>query len=84
MPKEPNETLVMTTCQCRLNKTNLVMTRAFFEERLQAKLEQGVRQERWRIVQVLKRLPFYWAKSIQMIELSKDEVIALVEGKEDE
>jgi hypothetical protein len=54
MHKEPNGTLVMTTCKCRENKSNLVMTRTWFEEQLQAKIELGARQERDRILDLLK------------------------------
>jgi hypothetical protein len=45
LPKiqEPNGTLVMTTCKCRENTTNLVMTRAWFEEQLENKIAQGNR-----------------------------------------
>jgi len=55
LSKEPNETLVMTTCKCREHKTNLVMTRTWFEEQLANKIEQGVKQEQERIIQVLEK-----------------------------
>jgi hypothetical protein len=84
LSKEPNETLVMTTCKCRENGTNLVMTRTWFEERLQNKIEQGARQERHRVVELLKSLPFTWLYGVQMIDPAKDEVIALIEGKEND
>lgn len=54
LSKEPNGTLVMTTCKCRENNTNIVMTRAWFDETLQNKIEQGARQERDRILELLK------------------------------
>lgn len=54
LSKEPNETLVMTTCKCREHGTNLVMTRTWFEEQLQNKIEQGVKQERERIIALIK------------------------------
>ena len=54
MSKEPNETLVMTTCKCREQGTNLVMTRIWFEEQLQNKIQQGVKQERKRIIELLE------------------------------
>ena len=54
MSKEPNETLVMTTCKCREHGTNLVMTRTWFEERLKNKIEQGVKQERERIIALIE------------------------------
>jgi hypothetical protein len=84
MHKEPNDVLVMTTCKCREHKSNLVMTRTWFEEQLQNKIEQGTRQENYRIVQMLKRLPFVWAGSTQMLTTSKDDVVALIEGKQDD
>jgi hypothetical protein len=42
MPKELNETLVMTTCKCRGNEKNLVMTRPYLEDiiRMKIALEQ--------------------------------------------
>jgi hypothetical protein len=54
MSKELNETLVMTTCKCRENGTNLVMTRTWFEEQLQNKIQQGIKQERKRIIELLE------------------------------
>ena len=54
MSKEPNETLVMTTCKCREYGTNLVMTRTWFDETLQGKIAQGVKQERKRVVEILQ------------------------------
>ena len=56
MSKEPNETLVMTTCKCREHGTNLVMTRTFFDERLESKIVEGIRQERKRIIDLLMEL----------------------------
>ena len=84
MHKEPNDVLVMTTCKCREHGTNLVMSRTWFEEQLQNKIEQGARQENYRIVQMLKRLPFVWADATQMLTTSKDDVVALIEGKQDD
>jgi len=84
LSKEPNGVLVMTTCKCREHGTNLVMTRTWFDETLQGKIEQGVRQERYRVVKLLQQLPFIWAGTTQMIQTSKDDVIALVEGKNDD
>lgn len=54
LSKEPNGVLVMTTCKCRENNTNLVMTRTFFDERLESKIVQGIRQERERIVDLVE------------------------------
>ena len=51
---EPNEVLVMTTCKCRENTKNLVMTRTWFEEQLQNKIEQGIKQERKQIIESLQ------------------------------
>jgi thioredoxin-related protein len=50
--KEPNETLVMTTCKCRENTKNLVMTRAYFEDIISLK----VAQEQKRIIELLMNL----------------------------
>jgi hypothetical protein len=52
MTKEPNETLVMTTCKCRENTKNLVMTRTFFEDVIRMK----VAQEQKRIIDLLLQL----------------------------
>ena len=84
MHKEPNGTLVMTTCKCREHGTNLVMTRKWFDETLRGKIAQGERQERYRIVKLLKALRFSLVDGVQRIELSKDDVVALVEGKEND
>jgi len=84
LSKEPNDILVLTTCKCRENKQNLVMSRTWFEEQLANKIEQGVRQERYRVIQLLKSLPFIWGGTTQMIQTSKDDVIALIAGKEND
>lgn len=55
MSKEPDGVLVMTTCKCREHGTNLVMTRTWFDETLRGKIEQGVKQEQERIIQVLEQ-----------------------------
>jgi hypothetical protein len=54
MSKEPNETLVMTTCKCRENTKNLVMTRTYFNEMLENKIAWGAKQERERIIALLQ------------------------------
>ena len=54
MHKEPNGTLVMTTCKCRENTTNLVMTRTWFQEQLASKIAIGVEQEQKRIMAILE------------------------------
>ena len=54
MHKEPNDVLVMTTCKCRENTTNLVMTRTWFQEQLASKIAIGVEQEQKRIMELLK------------------------------
>jgi hypothetical protein len=54
MSKEPNGTLVMTTCKCRENTKNLVMTRTWFEEQLANKIAQGVEKEQQRILEILE------------------------------
>jgi hypothetical protein len=53
MHKEPNGTLVMTTCKCRENTKNLVMTRTYFNEMLENKIAWGAEQERKRIIELL-------------------------------
>ena len=54
LSKEPDGVLVMTTCKCREHGTNLVMTRTWFEEQLRNKIEQGVKQERERIIALIE------------------------------
>lgn len=81
MSKEPNDVLVMTTCKCREHGTNLVMTRTWFDETLQGKIAQGVKLERERVLEILNRLPFIWGGTTQMIQTSRNDVIALIEGK---
>jgi hypothetical protein len=52
MSRELNETLVMTTCKCRENASNLVMTRAYFDDIVSLK----VAQEQKRIINLLMDL----------------------------
>lgn len=72
----------MTTCKCRENNTNIVMTRTWFDETLQNKIEQGVRQEQQRIIELLTELinqrPEDWthAKGFWF-----EDVIALIKGE---
>ena len=75
MSKEPNEILVLTTCKCREHGTNLVMTRTWFEEQLANKIQQGVKQERDRVVELLKEQadgylidPFYIEPIIALVK----------------
>jgi hypothetical protein len=82
--REPNGVLVMTTCKCREHGTNLVMTRKWFDETLQGKIAQGARQERYRVVELLKGLRFTFIDGVQRIDLSKDDVVALVRGEEND
>jgi hypothetical protein len=42
---------------------------------------QGEERERERIIKVLTFLPFIWMGDVQLIQVSKNEVINLVEGK---
>jgi hypothetical protein len=77
MSKELNETLVMTTCKCRGNDKNLVMTRAYFEDIISLK----VAQEQKRIIELIERLPFIWGGTTQMIQTSRNDVIALIRGE---
>jgi hypothetical protein len=53
MSKEPNGVLVMTTCKCRENTKNLVMTRTYFNEMLENKIAWGAKQERERLLKIL-------------------------------
>jgi hypothetical protein len=52
--KEPNGVLVMTTCKCRENTKNLVMTRTYFTEMLENKIAQGKEQGRKRAIEILE------------------------------
>ena len=54
MSNEVNETLVMTTCKCRENDKNIVMTRTWFNETLQNKIDEGVRLENQRLISLLE------------------------------
>jgi hypothetical protein len=81
MSKEPNGVLVMTTCKCRENTKNLVMTRTWFEEQLANKISQGVKQEQERIISLLEATPFIWGGTTQMIQTSRDELIKQVKGE---
>jgi hypothetical protein len=56
MHKEPNGTLVMTTCKCRENTTNLVISRAYFTEMLENKIAFGAKLEQERIIDLLQGL----------------------------
>jgi hypothetical protein len=76
--KEPNGTLVMTTCKCRENTSNLVMTRVWFEEQLQSKIAQGKALELKRILGILESTPFLWMGNSQIIQVSRDALIQIV------
>ena len=52
--KEPNGVLVMTTCKCRENNQNLVMTRQYLNDLLQNKSDSASRAERDRIKDLLQ------------------------------
>jgi hypothetical protein len=80
LSKEPNDILVMTTCKCREHGTNLVMTRTWFEEQLANKIQQGVRQERERILKLLQEQadgylidPYYIEPIIALIKAGSDD-----------
>ena len=45
----------MTTCKCRENNQNLVMTRTYFTEMLATKVAWGAKQEQERIIEVLEQ-----------------------------
>jgi hypothetical protein len=42
---------------------------------------QGVAMERERIIELIERLPFIWGGTTQMIQISRNEVIALIKGE---
>lgn len=71
LSKEPDGVLVMTTCKCREHGTNLVMTRTWFDETLRGKIEQGVKQERERVIELLNKNDHY----------SVDWLIELIKGE---
>jgi hypothetical protein len=52
--KEPNGVLVMTTCKCRENNQNLVMTRQYLNDLLQNKSDSASRAERDRVKRLLQ------------------------------
>jgi hypothetical protein len=52
--KEPNGVLVMTTCKCRENNQNLVMTRQYLNDLLQNKSDSASKAERDRIKDLLQ------------------------------
>jgi hypothetical protein len=60
------------------------MTRVWFEEQLATKVAQGTRQEHFRVVELLKGLRFTMVDGVQRIDLSKDELVALVRGEEND
>ena len=68
LSKEPNDILVLTTCKCRENNSNLVMTRTWFEEQLANKIEQGARQERERITAILSKTVDEYSADKRLIE----------------
>jgi len=71
LSKEPDGVLVMTTCKCREHGTNLVMTRTWFDETLQGKILQGVKQERERIISLLEDIHIDYPPIDEYIELIK-------------
>lgn len=42
---------------------------------------QGKATEQKRIIELIERLPFIWGGTTQMIQTSRDEVIALIKGE---
>lgn len=65
----------MTTCKCREHGTNLVMTRTWFDETLQGKIAQGVKQERKRVVELI---------ASRSNATSRDALIALIAGTDND
>ena len=86
MTKEPNETLVMTTCKCREHGTNLVMTRTWFDETLQGKIEQGVKMERERVIGILGQLISARPSDWELLNkgYTFERLIALIEGTDND
>ena len=73
----------MTTCKCREHGTNLVMTRTWFDETLQGKIAQGVKQERERVLEILKKLVTARPDDWELLNkgYTFETLIALIEGK---
>ena len=82
----------MTTCKCRENNTNIVMTRTWFDETLQNKIEQGVRQEQQRIIELLEEAQITTAEimdsnfepkeiKVRCESVRADLLIALIKGE---
>jgi hypothetical protein len=42
---------------------------------------QGADKEQQRIIELIERLPFIWGGTTQMIQTSRDEVIAIIKGE---
>jgi hypothetical protein len=42
---------------------------------------QGAAKEQQRIIEIIERLPFIWGGTTQMIQTSRDEVIAIIKGE---
>ena len=42
---------------------------------------QGAQREQERIIELIEHLPFIWAGTTQMIQTSRNEVIALIKGE---
>ena len=57
---EPNDVLVQTTCKCRENVNNIVVTRKYYDERLQAKIDEGKQQRLHEILELLETHKNLW------------------------
>lgn len=51
------------------------------DEWIQRAYENGKREEQERIVALIERLPFIWGGTTQMIQTSRDDVVALIKGE---
>jgi len=71
----------MTTCKCRENNKNIVVTRTWFDETLQNKIEQGVKQERDRVIALLENTFYPLDYGRWQADELLDEVIALIKGE---
>lgn len=67
----------MQTCKCRENLDNFVMTRQYFAERM----DNAAKAERERIIELVERLSFIWCGDTKLIQVSRDDVIALIKGE---
>jgi hypothetical protein len=51
------------------------------DEWIERAYQNGKREEQERIIQLIERLPFIWGGTTQMIQTSRNDVIALIKGE---